>query len=301
MKAILSALLTLALLVSCSPRPKPPTLAEGEGIAVAKVGNFIITDKDLLHRIEIIESEFPRKFTEHVQKASLLQEMVHLELLAKQAQKLGLENTYEFRVKLADLYVDQISRNARKDVTDEEIEKFYQANRNIIDQVAARHILIKFKPDVPKAELRKQIEAIKREVEKDPQSFGEIAKKKSEDSSAGGGGDLGFFAAPTMVPEFSAAAFNLKKIGDISPVVETKYGFHIIQLTGEKRQLKDWTSPIRDELTTRFQKEALNKELERLKKEVPTEIFEANLLKLSPLEPIFTQDPDKNLNMKREP
>jgi parvulin-like peptidyl-prolyl isomerase len=62
-----------------------------------------------------------------------------------------------------------------------------------------------------------------------------LAKEKSIDkTSAVNGGELGFFTADQMVPAFSKAAFALKKPGEISPIVHTQYGYHIIQLIAKK-------------------------------------------------------------------
>ncbi len=66
-------------------------------------------------------------------------------------------------------------------------------------------------------------------------NFAELAKEYSDDpGSKNQGGDLGFFQIRMMVKPFAEAAFNLKKVGDISGIVQTRYGFHIIKLTGIK-------------------------------------------------------------------
>lgn len=83
-----------------------------------------------------------------------------------------------------------------------------------------------------RAEARARVEKIFAEVKKDPKRFEELAKKLSQDpGSAEKGGDLGFFSRGAMVKPFADAVFRLKKEGEISPVVSTEYGFHIIKLT----------------------------------------------------------------------
>lgn len=81
-----------------------------------------------------------------------------------------------------------------------------------------------------KLELRKQIEEYRDKIVKGESDFAVYAALYSQDpTSAKRGGELGFFERGTMVPEFETAAFNLKS-GDVSPIIETKYGFHILQL-----------------------------------------------------------------------
>jgi peptidyl-prolyl cis-trans isomerase D len=113
-------------------------------------------------------------------------------------------------------------------VKPEDVKKHYE--RNIVyyelpAQFKARHILVK--PGEDTARLR--AENILKEL-KAGADFSELAKKFSQDpGTAGMGGDLGWFAAGAMVRPFEEALFKLKK-GEISPVVETEYGFHIIRL-----------------------------------------------------------------------
>ncbi|WP_296872802.1 SurA N-terminal domain-containing protein [Tibeticola sp.] len=101
----------------------------------------------------------------------------------------------------------------------------------------ASHILIAAGKDQPQAErdkARARAEALLAEVRKAPARFAELAKQNSQDpGSAAKGGDLGFFARGAMVKPFEDAAFSLKK-GEISDVVASDFGYHIIELTDIK-------------------------------------------------------------------
>lgn len=98
------------------------------------------------------------------------------------------------------------------------------------EQVRARHILVAGTDAESKAKAEKILADLKAGGD-----FAKLAKEHSADkSNADNGGDLGFFTRGKMVPEFESAAFALAKAGDLSGVVETKFGFHIIQLQEKK-------------------------------------------------------------------
>ena len=146
--------------------------------------------------------------------------------------------------------LDQLRANMRKDlainkmmeaelasapgVTDADVKDFYDKNPDEFTGVRASHILIK--PDgfdeASKKKARTAIDDVLKQA-KAGTDFGELAKKHSSDGSAQQGGDLGFFTKGRMVPEFSNAAFKLQP-GQISDVVETQFGYHIIKVTERK-------------------------------------------------------------------
>ena len=100
------------------------------------------------------------------------------------------------------------------------------------EQVRASHILLKTEGK-DEAAVKTKAEEILKEA-KGGADFAELAKKNSEDeSNAKNGGDLDYFGRGRMVPEFDAAAFNMET-GQISDLVKTQFGFHIIKLTDKK-------------------------------------------------------------------
>jgi parvulin-like peptidyl-prolyl isomerase len=104
------------------------------------------------------------------------------------------------------------------------------------DQIRASHILLMYKGSMrstasrSKDEARAEIEAIKGEIDAGG-DFADIAAEYSDCPSARDGGDLGSFGRGMMVAEFEHAAFALP-IGEVSGVVETPFGYHLIQRTG---------------------------------------------------------------------
>ena len=124
---------------------------------------------------------------------------------------------------------------------EEEIKKKYEAVKATKytepKRVRARHILKKVPPDAPadvKESKRAEMTALLTRV-RAGEDFGTIATAESDDESSALGGDLGWFDFKTMVPEFANVAFSLAP-GEISDVVETQFGFHIIKVEEVKEE-----------------------------------------------------------------
>ena len=138
------------------------------------------------------------------------------------------------------LQVFKVQEYVMKDVeiTEEELKNTYNSNLDKIAQpesVRARHILIKVEQSATEAEKQealKRIRAIREELEAGS-DFAALAKEKSEGPSAPKGGDLGYFPAEKMVPSFSKVAFAMEP-GEISDVVETQFGYHLIKVEDRK-------------------------------------------------------------------
>ncbi len=122
--------------------------------------------------------------------------------------------------------------------TEEDAKKFYDENKKQFEtpeQVRASHILIGIKPadsnDV-KNEAKQKIELLLKQIQ-DDDDFAQLAKENSACSSSEKGGDLGFFGKGQMAPAFEKVAFELQP-GQVSDVVETRFGYHIIKVTDRK-------------------------------------------------------------------
>ena len=118
------------------------------------------------------------------------------------------------------------------DPTEDEVAKFYEAHKAefvVPHQVLCQHILVKGSDD---AALDK-IKAIRERNVSGGADFAEEAKKNSDCPSGQEGGSLGWFGRGMMVPEFDKVAFEMKK-GEVSGVVSTQFGYHIIYKADEK-------------------------------------------------------------------
>ena len=126
------------------------------------------------------------------------------------------------------------------DVKPEEVRKYYDEHQSEFsspEQRQASHILLTISPTAPQAQqdaVKAKAVALLSEVKKNPAQFAEIAKKNSQDpGSAANGGDLGMFGKGMMVKPFDDAVFALK-VGEISDLVRSEFGYHIIKLTAIK-------------------------------------------------------------------
>lgn len=119
------------------------------------------------------------------------------------------------------------------------------------EQRRASHILLTVAPDAAaadKAKVKEQAQALLAELKQKPARFAELAKARSQDpGSAAKGGDLEFFSRGSMVKPFEDAAFALAK-GQISDLVESEFGFHIILLTDIRQPAKPSFDSLRAEL-----------------------------------------------------
>lgn len=148
-----------------------------------------------------------------------------------------------------------IEKIVLKDVTvsDSEIHNFYlEYKQQFVEEekIRARHILIKLKPDASNTEREGAITSlveIRQKVESGA-SFETMAQDHSQDSSAPQGGDLGYFQRGQMVPNFEQAAFNLVEPGEVSAIVETQFGVHLIQLVDKKPLIQKEEAEAADQI-----------------------------------------------------
>lgn len=167
-------------------------------------------------------------------------------------------------------------------VTDEEVKAYYDANPHEFEHdvlVRASHILVKVSPwadDDTKARARSKISGIREKLQAGA-DFAELAKKYSEGPSKVNGGDLGYFGAAQMAPAFETAAFSLNP-GEISNVVTTQFGYHLIKVFDRKPAGKETLAEAAPILKSRFEKERMNTHMrqlvDKLKADAQIERFE---------------------------
>ena len=150
-------------------------------------------------------------------------------------------------------------------ISDADLKAYYEQNAQRLggtEERRASHILIASPKSSPEADRQKakakalELAAL---VKKSPDTFADVARKNSQDpGSAPAGGDLDFFARDAMVKPFSDAAFAMKK-GDISDVVESEFGYHIIKLTDIKAPKQRTFEEMKPELELEVKKQQAQK------------------------------------------
>ncbi len=148
-------------------------------------------------------------------------------------------------------------------VTPAEVHAFYEANLDRYTQpaeVRARHVLVKVAPEASpeqRAEARRRIDAVLAEA-RTGVDLGALARRSSDDETASAGGELGWFPRGRMVPAFEAAAFALQP-GQLSPVVETPFGFHVIEVEERRPEVREPESKVAGAIRGRLGEEKLQK------------------------------------------
>jgi peptidyl-prolyl cis-trans isomerase D len=146
-------------------------------------------------------------------------------------------------------------------VKEEDVKAFYEANKSrygIEEQRRASHILVKAAKDAPPAEkeaAKAKAQSLLEQARKNPNDFAKLAKANSQDEgSAPNGGDLGFFGPGMMVKPFEDAVFKMKE-GDISDLVESDFGYHVIKVTGIKAGQVQTLEQVRTEVEKELRKQ----------------------------------------------
>lgn len=264
--------LCVAVLCGCqggSPSSDSKSEGKKEGQVLAEVNGGTITTGDFTRELKNLP-EYLKAMADTPQgRKEMLDTMVIRELILQQASKDGVDKGPEIEEKLKDLKKRLIVEaflkkkvETESQVSDADLKQFYDKNIDKFkagEQIRASHILVK---------TEKEAKDILAQI-KSGGNFEELAKKNSVDSSSAKGGDLGWFGKGSMVPAFEKAALALKE-GQVSDVVKSDFGFHIIKLTGKRaagvRPLDEVKEQIKAAIMPAKQQEVFQKIKEELKK-----------------------------------
>ncbi len=273
-------LLCILLCSSCGMRSQRDEV-------LAYINDRDVTVRDFQMALSKV-SEIPIKnYEKQENRTDLLRDLIDEELLYQEAVKSKIyERSYEVKQAMVRGYLKERYNAKLAGVTDKEVSEFYQQNKDIFDQVKASHILIRTGEGSGRteAEAESLIKKIRSSYLNNPkvENFAKLAKQYSEDpGTKNNGGDLGFFNGKTMVKAFTDTSFALAKVGDVSDIVKTEFGYHLIVLTGDKRGLKHYEKDIRQHLVQQKNRTNLESELAQLRSKASIKVLQDNLAKLA--------------------
>ena len=245
------------------------------GSTIASSANAIVAFDALLQQREVQLQRFDAKdFTARIQPSDADTEGFY-KLPANAAQfQLPESAQIEYLV----LNLDALKQGAT--VREEDLRKYYDENAaryGVAEERRASHILIKADKSAPVAErskARARAEELLAQARKTPADFAGLARKNSQDEgSAESGGDLDFFARGAMVKPFEDAAYAMK-VGEISNIVESDFGFHIIELTGLRGGDKKPFDAVRAEVDAEVRKQVAQKRFAELAEQFSNTVYE---------------------------
>jgi len=276
----IATFLCAAVLFGCQgkgPASESKSEVKKEGQVLAEVNGDTITTGDFNREMKNLPEYLKAMADTPDGRKEMLDTMVIREVILQQAAKDGLDKGPEMEEKLKEmkqrLIVEAFLKKkveSESKMTDADLQKFYEQNKEKFktgEQMKASHILVKTEKEAN--DVMAKIKA--------GGNFDELAKKYSVDSSASRGGDLGWFGKGSMVPAFEKAASALKE-GQVSPIVKSDFGFHIIKLVGKRpagyRPLEEVKDQIKGAIMPSKQQEVFLKLKEELKKSAKITIKE---------------------------
>ncbi|MEA3464585.1 MAG: peptidylprolyl isomerase [Thermodesulfobacteriota bacterium] len=182
-------------------------------------------------------------------------------------EKVGVDKDCYYRMIRQDLSVNMMTEKKAlndSEPDDEEIKAFFEDNQEKMRkpaQVRASHILVKATEEegAEGAEAQAKINDIHQQVQADEETFADLAQEHSACPSGEKGGDLGFFGPGSMVKEFETVAFALKP-GEISDVVKTPFGYHLIKVTDQQEEKSLTFDEVKPQIVSYLKEQAGAKE-----------------------------------------
>ena len=282
---LLIAAVTLILSVSCAKK-----VAEGDGRSklfggdstpttlilsifsskkVAEGDGWSITAKEFREKYDLLPPNATPFVATPEGKKRYLDSLILREIIYHEAEKEGITEEPAVINRIEDakkkvVIEEFLQRKVEGGLspTKEEKDAFYRENKDAFENaetIRVRHILVKTKEEAEKIQ----------KLLADGEDFEKLARENSICPTAAEGGDLGYFKRGDMVEEFDKAAFELKEPGDISPIVQTRFGFHLIELIDKDHLMEKFITEKRDDLINRY--------LEDMKEKADYKVYEENL------------------------
>jgi len=237
---------------------------------LGKAGHHVIKRSDIDRMLAYYPPETQRRLQENPAEVEILvKRMLEVKIISEMARKNKFDQKPNIKKQLAYVMDDFLSKEYLEKVimpdatvSEADLKEFYTQNKNnlaVPEQVRARHILFKTDPassEDEKSKVKGRAEAVLKRA-KAGEDFEKLAEAYSDDqSSRAKGGDLGYFAPGRMLPEFEGVAFYTDP-GEISDIVETKYGYHIIKVEDHVEARQRSFEEMKDYIRERLQKQVV--------------------------------------------
>jgi len=290
MKKLFICLCLALLVVSCAKKDDGKILAtiNGQNITLQEFNKEL--DKIPMNMKMLVASESGKK--------NYLERLIVKKLLLNEASKEKIESDREFQERVNDireqLLIEALLKKkitAQTQMSEEDLKKYYEEHKEDFKkdrEINTRHILLKTEEEAKQVQSRLQ----------KGEDFIELAKRYSIDPNVRQtGGEIGFQPKGSLIPEYENAAYKLNKVGQVSGIVKTQFGYHIIRLEGIKPPsyvpLEEVKEFIKQKNAQEKQKEVLEKYIEELKKNSKITINEALLKEEKAEPPVKTESSDK--------
>ena len=258
---------TLGIFVLIMSGLASPVFAQDPKV-VARIGNKIITVADFNKILTYYDAEQRAQIEKNPQaKPTILWQTVQGLVIAGLAREKGFDKRPEIKGQL-----EMITNNflafqylqkeviSKVKVTEKDAKAYYDKNPDLFkspEQVKARHILIQVPKEASDEDKKKQKEKADEVLKKVKagEDFTKLAAETSDDpGTKSKGGELGFFSKGSMVPAFEQVAFSLKP-GEVSELVETEFGFHVIKVDEKKEAVSEPFETIKEKVTKQVLRE----------------------------------------------
>lgn len=285
-RKILFTLVFFSMIFGCSNKATSKEAAENKitkgGTVVIKIGDSGITDKEIKEEYDMLPDQLKALVSTKEGKKQFIDSLVTREIIFHEAKSKGFDKNEKVLQDLEKLkkrlIIEAFLREEIKfdeKVDDKALKDFYKKHEKEFitpEKIHAKHILVKDK---------KLADEILEKLKQDPNQFEKLAQIHSIDSSGKDGGDLGFLEKGTLVPEFESALDKLKKEGEISPVVKTNYGYHIIKFVKREKGTLQNFDEVKEEVKEMYLKEnqraIFDKVIADLKNKYKVEVKEEEL------------------------
>jgi peptidyl-prolyl cis-trans isomerase C len=270
---LVAAAVFLLLFIASCDKAKPL-----KGNELVRINDRVITLEEFEQEMEKLPPSLKTLMIDEKGRKKFLEDFLNVELLLLEGKKKGLEKDKEVLAKVEmfkrGLIIDTLMGELYKgkdEVSDEEMETYYRENKKqffLRERVRVRHIVVKTMPEA---------QEIKRRLDRG-EDFITLVRKYSISPSRKEDGDVGYIERGKVGKEFEQAAFALKRQGELSNIVKTILGYHIIRLEDRKQPQNLTFSEVQENISKflreRKRKEILDAHLQELRKEAQISINE---------------------------